>query len=148
MQSLSRVRLCVTPWTVAHQAPLSMGLSRQEYWSGVPLPSPLSTTKATMQCAYMLGLVQLFATSWTVVHQTLTSMGFPRQEYQSGLHIPPPGDQTHVSCNSCIGRFFTTELPGNPNEASSLIYLNLIIVNYMKLKIEFLSHISHISSAQ
>ena len=37
---LSRVRLLVTPWTAAHQAPLSMGFSRQEYWSGVPLPSP------------------------------------------------------------------------------------------------------------
>ena len=30
----------VTPWTAAHQAPLSMGFSRQNYWSGVPLPSP------------------------------------------------------------------------------------------------------------
>ena len=39
-QSLSRVRLFATPWTVAHQAPPSMGFSRQEYWSGVPLPSP------------------------------------------------------------------------------------------------------------
>ena len=37
---LSCVRLLVTPWTVAHQAPPSMGFSRQEYWSGVPLPSP------------------------------------------------------------------------------------------------------------
>ena len=37
---LSRVRLFVTPWTAAYQAPLSMGVSRQEYWSGVPLPSP------------------------------------------------------------------------------------------------------------
>ena len=37
---LSRVRLFATPWTVAYQAPLSMGFSRQEYWSGVPLPSP------------------------------------------------------------------------------------------------------------
>ena len=36
---LSRVRLLVTPWTAAHQAPPSMGFSRQEYWSGVPLPS-------------------------------------------------------------------------------------------------------------
>ena len=36
---LSRVRLLATPWTAAHQAPLSMGFSRQEYWSGVPLPS-------------------------------------------------------------------------------------------------------------
>ena len=37
---LSRVRLPVTPWTSAHQAPLSMVFSRQEYWSGMPLPSP------------------------------------------------------------------------------------------------------------
>ena len=39
-KSLSRVRLLVTPWTAAHQAPPSMGFSRQEYWSGSPLPSP------------------------------------------------------------------------------------------------------------
>ena len=37
---LSHVRLLATPWTAAYQAPLSMGVSRQEYWSGVPLPSP------------------------------------------------------------------------------------------------------------
>ena len=40
VKSLSRVRLLVTPWTSAHQAPPSMGFSRQECWSGVPLPSP------------------------------------------------------------------------------------------------------------
>ena len=40
VKSLSRVRLLVTPWTVAHQAPLSMGFSRQEYWSGLPFHSP------------------------------------------------------------------------------------------------------------
>ena len=39
-ESLSRVQLFVTPWTVAHQASLSMGFSRQEYWSGLPFPSP------------------------------------------------------------------------------------------------------------
>ena len=37
---LSRVQLLATPWTTAYQAPLSMGFSRQEYWSGVPSPSP------------------------------------------------------------------------------------------------------------
>ena len=37
---LSHVRLCVTPWTIAHQAPLSVEFSRQEYWSGLPFPSP------------------------------------------------------------------------------------------------------------
>ena len=40
VKSLSRVRLYATPWTVAHQAPLFMGFSRQEYWSGLPFPSP------------------------------------------------------------------------------------------------------------
>ena len=39
VKSLSRVRLLATPWTAAYQAPPSMGFSRQEYWSGVPLPS-------------------------------------------------------------------------------------------------------------
>ena len=37
---LSRVRLFATPWTVAYQDSLSMGFSRQEYWSGLPFPSP------------------------------------------------------------------------------------------------------------
>ena len=40
VKSLSCVWLVLTPWTSAHQAPLPMGFSRQEYWSGVPLPSP------------------------------------------------------------------------------------------------------------
>ena len=40
MKLLSRVRLFATPWTVAYQAPPSMGFSRQEYWSGLPFPSP------------------------------------------------------------------------------------------------------------
>ena len=39
VKSLSRVRLFATPWTVAYQAPPSMGFSRQEYWSGLPFPS-------------------------------------------------------------------------------------------------------------
>ena len=38
--ALTHIRLFAVPWTVAHEAPLSMGFSRQEYWSGVPLPSP------------------------------------------------------------------------------------------------------------
>ena len=41
VKSLSRVWLLAAPWTAAHQAPLSMGFSRQAYWSGVPLPSPI-----------------------------------------------------------------------------------------------------------
>ena len=40
LSHFSRVRLCATPWTVARQAPLSMGFSRQEYWNRLPFPSP------------------------------------------------------------------------------------------------------------
>ena len=40
MKLLSRVQLFTTPWTEAHQAPPSMGVSRQEYWSSLPFPSP------------------------------------------------------------------------------------------------------------
>ena len=43
VKSLSRVWLLATPWTAAHQAPPSTGFSRQEYWSGLPLPSPFRT---------------------------------------------------------------------------------------------------------
>ena len=44
VKSLSHARLLATPWTAAYQAPPSMGFSRQEYWSGVPLPSPQTGT--------------------------------------------------------------------------------------------------------
>ena len=46
VKSLSRVRLLATPWTEAYQTPLSMGFSRQVYWSGLPLPSPIEVTAA------------------------------------------------------------------------------------------------------
>ena len=41
LSRFSRARLCVTPQTAAHQAPPSLGLSRQEHWSGLPFPSPM-----------------------------------------------------------------------------------------------------------
>ena len=41
LSHFSRVRLCATPQTAAHQAPLSLGFSRQEHWSGLPFPSPM-----------------------------------------------------------------------------------------------------------
>jgi len=52
VKSLSRIRLVATPWTAAYQAPPSMGFSRQEYWSGVPLPS-LAIKKNTFESVLM-----------------------------------------------------------------------------------------------
>ena len=52
-KSLSRARLFATPWTAAYQASLSMGFSRQEYWSGVPSPSPRhSRTNTKKRCPF------------------------------------------------------------------------------------------------
>jgi len=49
VKSLSHVRLLATPWTAAYQAPLSMGFSRQEYWNGLPLPSPRELTLGSIK---------------------------------------------------------------------------------------------------
>ena len=67
VKSFSRVRLLATPWTEAHQAPPFMGFSRQEYWSGVPLPSPclfLDNDKSLVSGEALIGkLVLLIASS-------------------------------------------------------------------------------------
>ena len=101
LRHFSGVQLFVTPWTVAHQAPLSMGFSRQEYWSGLPCPpqrelpnseieptSPTSpaladgffTTRTTWEarvCApSCFSRIRLFATLWTVICQAPLPMGF------------------------------------------------------------------------
>ena len=51
LSCFSRVRLCVTPQTAAHQAPPSLGLSRQEHWSGLPFPSPMHERKSESEVA-------------------------------------------------------------------------------------------------
>ena len=53
VESLSRVRLLVIPWTAAYQGPLSMGFSRQEYWSEVPLPFPYAAANGIISFFFM-----------------------------------------------------------------------------------------------
>ena len=119
-QSLSRVRLFATPWTAAYQAPPSMEFSRQDYWSGVPFPSPgdlpdpgikpeslmspalagsFFTTSATWEAPQesllllllsRLSHVRRLATPWTAAYQAPPSMEFARQEYWSGVPLPSP----------------------------------------------------------
>ena len=63
----SCVCLSATPWTMARQAPLSMGFSRQEYWSGLPVPSPVIKYEVSeMSEVKSLSHLWLFATPWTV----------------------------------------------------------------------------------
>ena len=87
VKSLSRVRLFTTIWTVAYQALPSMRFSRQEYWSGVPLPSPLwfaaAAAKSLRSCPTLCN--PIYGSPPAPL-----SLGFSRQEYWSGVPLPSP----------------------------------------------------------
>ena len=70
VKSLSRVRLLATPWTAAYHAPPSMGFSRQEHWSGVPLPSPIICILSVKSYAYtqIPTLTQIYASIHKYTH--------------------------------------------------------------------------------
>ena len=101
VKSLSHVQLLATPWTAAHQAPPSMGFFRQEYWSGVPLPSP-------HVCLDMSDSLQI---PWTVARQALLSMEFSRQGYWNGLPFPLPGDLSNPGTEPRSPALQTDALP-------------------------------------
>ena len=87
LSRVSCVRFCATSETAAHQAPPPKGFSRQEYWSGLPFPSPVhESEKWKWSCSVMSD----FATPRTVAHQAPLSMGFSRQEYWSGVPLLSP----------------------------------------------------------
>ena len=117
MKSLSHVRLFATPWTIAYQAPPSMGFSGQRYWSGLPFPPPeglldpgieprstctagrrftlwatrevQSLKRAKWKWKWSLSVVSdSLRPLGLVAHQAPPSMGFSRQEYWSGLPFP------------------------------------------------------------
>ena len=89
VKSLSRVWLLATPWTAAHQAPPSMGFSRQEYWSGVPLPSP------HIQYCYIYK--DIYRYTYTHTTSTLSTHGH-LDCFHNGT--PPWNKQSLTSCNS------------------------------------------------
>ena len=87
LSCFSHVQLCATPQTAAHQAPLSLGFSRQEPWSGLPFPSPMHESGKWKLKVKSLSHVRLFATPWTAAYQAPPSIGFSRQKYWSGLPV-------------------------------------------------------------
>ena len=134
MKLLSHVRLFATPWTVAYQAPPSMGFSRQECWSGLPFPSPgglpdpgIEPRSLALQADALpseppgkgksLSRVRLFATPRTVAYQASQSMGFSRQDYWNGLPFLSPGDLpnpgTEPESPALEADALLTEPPGN-----------------------------------
>ena len=84
LSRFSRVRPCATPETAAHQAPPSLGFSRQEHWRGLPFPSPMHESE---KWKGSLSRIRLLATPWTAAYQAPLSMGFSRQEYWCGMPL-------------------------------------------------------------
>ena len=118
----SHIWLFATPWTVAHQVPLFMEFSRQEYWNGLLFPplgdlpdSGIRTPVYFISCIGRQILyhcstweahnknnmchVWLFAAPWTVVHRAPLSMEFSRQKYWSELPFLSPGDLPNPGLN-------------------------------------------------
>ena len=94
LSRVSRVRLCPTPQTAAHQAPPPLGFSRQEHWHGLPFPSPVHESDVKGKSP---SRVRLLATPWTAAHQAPPSMGFSRQEYWRGVPLPSPNSELGFS---------------------------------------------------
>ena len=84
-KSLSRVQLFATPWTAAYQTPPSIGFSRQEYWSGLPLPSPLDHQKSKSSRKPSTSALLIMPKPLTVCFTTNCGKFFKRWEYQTTL---------------------------------------------------------------
>ena len=100
-------QLLATPWTAALQAPLSMGFSRQEYWSGVPLPSPQSLKSCPKIC-YLINC----SSPGSSVHGIFQARILQWVAISLSKDLPDPGIEP--TSPELAGRFFTTEPPGKP----------------------------------
>ena len=83
VKSLSCVQLFVTPWTTAYQAPPSMGFSRQEYWSGLPLPSPTKTRHSQInKCIFKKQFTDSVDCDIILVHKSwLLALSLPSRSW-------------------------------------------------------------------
>ena len=101
LSRFSRLRLCATPWTIAYQDPPSMGFSRQEYWSGVPLPSS-KLLQLCLNLSYRMSYSQPtgLLRPWDSQARTLEWVAMPSSRGCSQFR-----DRTHVSYISCVGKW-------------------------------------------
>ena len=118
LSPFSRVQLCGTPQMAAHQAPLSLGFSRQEHWSGCHFLLQCMKVKSESEVAQS---ARLLATPWTAAYQSLSHVQFFATTWNLGysVHGDSPGKKTGVGVkitkrNNC-GVGFNTGLSLSPN---------------------------------
>ena len=107
VKSLSGVRLLATPWNVAYQAPPSMGFSKQEYWSGLPFPSPVRESEVAQSCPTLCDPMD-YSLPGSSVHE------ISRQEYWSELPYPLPGDLPNPGIKPRSPALQEDSLPSEP----------------------------------
>ena len=111
VQSLSHISVFETPWTVAHQAPLSMEFSRQEYWSGLPFPSPGDLSDPQIQPLSLALAGRLFTTvlpSTAAAAKSLQSCPTLCDPMDDSLWNSP-GQNTGVGSLSLLQGIFPTQ---------------------------------------
>ena len=96
--------------TAAHQAPPSLGFSRQEHWSGLLFPSPMQESEKRKWSRSVVSRVWLLATPWTAAYQASLSMGVSRQEYWSGMPLP-----SLSWCLVTLLELYLVEVVGHPH---------------------------------
>ena len=134
---LSRLRLFVTPWTAAYQAPPSMGFSRQEYWSGVLLPSPscLQLKQKAKRCPKVKSLTEQTAKWCPETKSQMTipqedGKEMPRSQKPNGINSPNVSSQSHYTCDLAelvIVAFFS----------SSVVSSNFFLVSWKEVTLLF-----------
>ena len=135
VRSFSHVGLFATPWTAAHQAPPSMGFSRQEYWSGVPSPSPYNILHYINDSIISRDLHYLLdKSSWrnncaVLSHSVVYNSLPPHGLYSlpgSFVHWNSPGKTTGVGCHAHLQGIFPTQgsNPGLPHCRQILCHLS------------------------
>ena len=117
LNRFSRVRFCATPETVAHQAPPSLGLSRQEHWSGLPFPSPMHESE-----------------KWKWSRSVVSDSSRPHGLQPSRLLRPWdfPGKSTGVGCHCLLQLLFYTLLISSKTLCS-------ILLGHLTLRFIFIS---------
>ena len=130
VKSLSRVRLLATPWTVAHRALPSMGFSRQEYWSGVPLPSHPHSYEGLKGngLPWWLSSKESTYSAGDVGSLRVGKILWRRKWHPTPVFLPgkPHGRRSLVDCSPWVTKNWTHCVTEQQREASQLLGLCVV----------------------